>query len=201
MATITIPSGIRIESSTFGLRSYTQMFISASNQATQRIELAGARWIATYNLTLHKRAEIAELQAFLIKLRGQANTFYGYDPDAKTPRGVATGSPKVNGSSQTGTTLITDGWTASTTNILRIGDYIQVNNELKQIVQDVNSDSGGNATLTFEPPLRFSPADDDDITTSQASAIMRLSSDEIFWNVDKRNLYKIAFSGLEVIGL
>jgi len=201
MATLTIPSGIRIESSVFGLRSNTQIFISPLNQATQRIELSGAKWIVTYNLTLHKRAEIAELQSFLLRLRGQANTFFGFDPDAKTARGVATGTPKVQGGSQTGTSLITDGWTISTTGILKTGDYFTVNNELKQMVADVNSNVSGTATLTFEPPLRNAPVDNADIDVSQASAIMRMTSDEAIWDVDRRNLYKITFSGVEIIGL
>ncbi len=201
MATITLPSGIRFASSLFGLRSNTQIFVSPLNQATQRVELAGAKWVVTYNLTLHKRSEIAELQAFLLKLRGQANTFFGFDPDAKVARGTATGTPKVIGNDQTGTSLNTDGWTPSITGILKAGDYFSVNTELKQMVQDVNSDGGGASTLVFEPPIRNAPVDNADIGVSQASATMRLAGDEVLWDVDHRGLYKITFSGIEVLSI
>ena len=102
----------------------------------------------------------------------------------QTPRGIATGTPLVNGASQTGNTLVTDGWTTGITNIMRAGDYFHFDTptskrELKMITADVNSDGGGNATLTFEPPLRESPANNAALVVSSASCIMLLSADSV----------------------
>ena len=76
-----------------------------------------------------------------------------------------------------GTTLKTDGWGHSVTGILKAGDYFEVNDELKIITSDVNSDISGNADLLFEPSLRATITDNTAITTTQPKATMRLVDD------------------------
>lgn len=201
--TINIPSGIKIRTSRFGLLSNTRTFISPFNGVTQRLELAGARWMASYSLAPMNRTQFAEIQAFLLELRGRANTFYGYDPDAKTARGSAgstPGTPLVNGGSQTGTSLIIDGAPGGAASYLLAGDYFSVNDELKMITQTIPTDTSGDATLIFEPPLRESPADNAPITLSTASAIMHLTADDMaVWDANENSIYNISFSGAEAI--
>ena len=98
--------------------------------------------------------------------------------------GVATGTPLVNGASQDTTyaltkdsntqSLITDGWTNSTTGILKAGDVFTIANVyavnpvtkatlpfLKQFVVTADVNSGattGPATLTISPPMITSGA-------------------------------------------
>jgi hypothetical protein len=98
--------------------------------------------------------------------------------------GVATGTPLVNGASQTSTyadvkdtdtqSLVTDGWTASTTGILKAGDVITIAGVyavnpvtkatlgfLKQFVVTADVNSGattGPATLTISPAIITSGA-------------------------------------------
>lgn len=98
--------------------------------------------------------------------------------------GVATGTPLVNGASQTSTyanvkdtwtqTLNTDGWTNSTTGILKAGDVFTIANVyavnpvtkatlpfLRQFVVTADADSGastGPAALTISPPIITSGA-------------------------------------------
>jgi hypothetical protein len=98
--------------------------------------------------------------------------------------GVATGTPLVNGGTQAVTyatakdswsqTLVTDGWTNSTTNILRAGDVFTIANvfavnpntkvstgRLQTFTVLANADSGastGPATLTISPPIITSGA-------------------------------------------
>ncbi len=193
-----MPAGIPIKSARFGLQSNTQKHISPLNRTTQRIELPGARWTASYTLAPTKRSEVAAIQAFLIQLRGGANTFWGYDPSATSPRGTATGTPLVNGGSQVGTSLITDGWTPNITGILKAGDYIQVGTELKMLIADANSNGSGQATLLFEPPFRDSPADNAPIIISSASCVMCLvDDDQSAWDIDEALFYGIGFSAVE----
>jgi hypothetical protein len=86
--------------------------------------------------------------------------------------GAGGGTPLVNGASQTGASLITDGWTVSTA-ILKDGDIITIadvydinprtyesNGYLKQFVvtADVSSDAGGDATLAISPAIVTSGA-------------------------------------------
>lgn len=98
--------------------------------------------------------------------------------------GVATGTPLVNGASQDTTyalskdtdsqTLVTDGWTNSTTGILKAGDVFTIagvnsvnrrtradTGSLAQFVVLADADSGastGPATLTISPPIITSGA-------------------------------------------
>jgi hypothetical protein len=159
MALITMPS-MRVESSDFGIVYNNQTFTSPFTNQTQVRALAGAYWTASITTTLYLYTETRadEIKSFLNKLRGQLNTFELGDPDYTGAKGIATGAPVVSGAGQAGATLLTSGWTASQTGILKDGDYFKVNGELKRMVQDVNSDSSGVATLVFEPPLRQSPA-------------------------------------------
>lgn len=200
MTTITIPNKPGFRSSTFGLETNTQRFESPFSKYVQRQLLAGSRWKASYTLPRMNREQAAEWQAFFLQLEGGVNVFNGFDPDAKQPRGVATGSPLVAGGSQTGSSLTTDGWTASVTNILMAGDYISVNGELKMVTANASSNGSGEATITFKPALRASPDDNAVITVSNCTCTMILDSDvQAMWTADQNNIYsEITFTAHEV---
>lgn len=197
--TIYMPTTPGFRASKFGLETKTRQFESVSGYV-QRQQLGGARWRATYTLPMMTRAQAAAWQSFFLQLRGSVNTFWGFDPDAVVARGVATGSPLVNGADQTGYSLVTDGWTSSTTNILMAGDYFVVNNELKMITQNVNSDSGGNATLSFAPSLIASPANNAPISLSNPVCMMVLADDsQAQWESDYMGVFsEKTFAAFEV---
>ena len=198
MTVLSFPSGIQIRAARFGLQGNSQTFSSPLSGDTQTVAYPGARWVATFTLVPKKRDDMAEITAFLANLQGVAGRFYGYDPNATTPRGIATGTPLVNGASQTGKTLVTDGWTTSQTGILKAGDYFQVNGELKMVTADCNSDGSGNATISFTPALRDSPANNATITVTNPKCIMRLDSDDqSTWDVSESGFYDISFSATE----
>ncbi|MGE0270294.1 MAG: hypothetical protein AB7M05_08900 [Alphaproteobacteria bacterium] len=197
-----MPASPAFKTSKFGLRSNTITFESPLSGSVQTLEMPGARWTASYELPPMKRATAAAWQAFFVRLRGQAGRFYGYDPDARAPQGVATGTPLVNGASQTGSSLITDGWSVSVTGILKAGDYVAfdtgvTSRELHMVVEDVNSNASGEATLSIEPPIRISPADNAPIILSSASCVMMLATPESAWDANEMSVYGIAFEAVE----
>ena len=75
------------------------------------------------------------------------------------------GPPKVNGASQTGRSVITEGWNQSTV-AFKAGDYCKFANHDKvyTVCSDATADANGNVTLTIEPALVTSPANDSSIT-------------------------------------
>jgi hypothetical protein len=79
----------------------------------------------------------------------------------------------VNGAGQQGRTLNTDGWPLSTT-VLQAGQYVTINNQLLQLTENVTSNGSGVATLTFEPPVRVSPADNAAIEYKNPYCLMYL---------------------------
>lgn len=183
MTTLSFPSLSRPTPASvdWALVGNTQAFASPLSGAVQTLELPSPRWRFAMEFRNLLEPDAALLQAFLVQLRGRSGRFYMHNMARSAPRGVATGTPLVNGAAQTGNTLATDGWPPSTTGILKAGDFFGVNGELKMLVADASSNVSGQATLTFEPPLRASPADNAAITTSQPTATFMLDEDAMRW--------------------
>ncbi len=180
MAILDFPSNFPLPAGmTFRLRPNTQSMTSPLTQSVQTVELPGARWMASITWADLTGEEHRIIKAWLAQLRGQAGRFRLHDLTHPTPAGTgATGAITVSGAGQAGGTLSTTGWPVSTSGLLLPGDYIGVNGELKLITLNATSNSSGVATLTFEPPLRASPADGAAITLDQPSAVFRLANDE-----------------------
>jgi len=130
------------------------------------------------------RADAATFVAALLSLQGQRGTFIFGDPAWTSPRGVATGTPLVNGNNQTGTALNTKGWSNSTANILRAGDWIQIGTgatrQLCMVLGDASSDGSGNATVNLFPRIRTAFANNTAITTASPTGVWRMIDDGQF---------------------
>lgn len=167
---------------------------------TQVQEYQGQAWLADVTLPFLTRAQAEPWHAWLLALNGSVGTFLLGDPLATLPQGAATGTPLVNGGSQTGKILVTDGWNPSVTNILKAGDYIQIANRLYKIMQDVSSDGSGNASLDIFPRLRESPADNTSIVTVSPKGLFRLiNNTNTVINSDEGQLYSFSFQAEEAI--
>ena len=203
MTTYSMPTTPGFASASFGLKSNTQTFTSPLSGAQQVVELTGARWYATYTLPPLTTAQAGEWLDFLTKLRGQANTFYGFDPARTSAQGALGGTPLVNGATQTGNSLVTDGWSASVTGVMKAGDYLAYNTassrSLHMVVADANSDGAGNATFTVEPSIRVSPSNNQAIITASASCVMRLTADAVTWNETTAQTFGITISAEEAL--
>lgn len=182
MAILNFPSAMPLPSSNeWLLRSRTQHSISELDGTVQTIALPGAYWFCTVSYTTLNATRWRALEAFLASLEGAAGRFYFGPQHAKTPVGTGAGTPLVQGASQTGSSLITDGWTPSSA-ILKAGDYFHFDvsgkRELKIVTSDVTANGSGVATIAFKPPIRTSPADNAPIVTSSPSCVMMLADDD-----------------------
>lgn len=195
---LTMPTSPGIQVSKFGVQFRNKVFRSM-NETVQVAKEPGDLWVYEFRLPKMTRAQAAAWQAWGMKLQGRFGTFYAADPDATTARGVGTGTPLVNGASQVGTSIITDGWTISQTGILIAGDYIEIEDELYMVTDDANSDGSGNATFNISPaiPAGNAPADNAAITVSSAQAIFRLTSDDMIWDVDALSIYGMTFKAIQ----
>ena len=113
----------------------------------------GQIWALDVEYAPLARAEAEALVAALCSLNGREGTFLFGDSANKTPRGTGAGTPLVNGASQTGEDLSTDGWTASVSGILKAGDWIGLGSgstsRLYKVLADATSNASGAATLTL----------------------------------------------------
>ena len=196
---LTMPAGL--QSARFELLSNTAAHISPRTKASQVVERQGALWRANFQIKPVKRANAAAWTAFFTSLRGMFGTFYGFDPAATTPLGSAPGTPIVKGASQTGHSLITDGWGLSESDIMKAGDYFQLGTWYHMVVVDADSDGvgTGESTLEIEPQLRASPADNASIVTASPKMIMRLGGNVVGWDEDVAQIYGFSFSAIENI--
>jgi len=171
--------------------------------AGQAFAYSGQMWQADITLPPMKRADAEQWVAWLLSLRGQLGTFLMGDPNGATARGAATGTPLVNGGSQTGGSLVIDGAATSVTGWLKAGDYIQLGSNgsstLHKVLADVNSDSSGNVTLDIWPHIRTAPADNATVTVSNAKGLFRLSSNEQAWSVNEAAIYGMTFAAMEAV--
>lgn len=166
-------------------------------------EHAGEWWIMEGTLPPMTRAQAEPWRAFLTALRGPVGTFYMGEKLGKTARGIATGTPKVNGANAAGVkTLNTKGWTASQTGILKAGDYLQVGSgttqRLHRVLVDANSDGSGLAAVEIFPCLREALADDAVITISSCKGVFRLTQVNEDTDAAARMVY-LGFAAIEAI--
>lgn len=166
----------------------------------------GAGWEADISLPAMKREDAEAWVAFLLRLRGQYGTFLLGDPNCVTPRGSAAsapGTPLVAGGSQTGDELNIDGLPVSATGYLKAGDYIQLGSgataTLHKVLEDVDSNASGEATLNIFPSIKSSPSDNSAVTVSNAKGNFRLNSNETMWDINEAAIYGITFGAVEAV--
>jgi hypothetical protein len=201
---LTFPTNKKVGPITFRPRSIVATLPSVFTGATQAQKHQGQWWEFEAGLPRMLRADAEIWISFFLSLNGKQGTFLFGDPNGATPRGIATGTPLVNGASQTGDLLITDGWTFSQTGILKQGDYISLGSgtttRLHKIIEaDVNSDGAGNATLRLWPDIRESPANNAVITVSDCKGVFRLASNEMPFGISAPNLYAVTIAGVEAL--
>mgnify|MGYP003151179512 CR=1 FL=1 len=191
---------------TFRIRRVIDQSVSPFSGITQTFKHTGEWWEAEIQLPPMKQAVAKTWVASLVSLRGVSGQMLLGDWDARTPNGTASssaGTPLVNGGSQTGNLLAIDGATANQTGYLKAGDYIQIGSGLTSrlhlVVEDANTDSSGNTTLSIEPALRSSPADDTTITVSNPKGVFRLVDNVTEWETNAISVYGISFAVTEYL--
>lgn len=172
----------------------SRQFVSPLTGAIQTAQRGGTRWRATLTFDNLTGADRAVMQAFLSQLQATANNFFLTD-HSYTRRADGAGTPRVNGASQTGNQLTTDGWTSGTYAFLR-GDLFTVNGELKMAVADATI-SAGAATVDFVPELREAPDDNSTLTISAPTGIFRLESPISGWTNQPGVFSTFSFEAIE----
>ena len=203
---LTFPTHTGVRSANFIARNVVGNTLSPFTLTQQVQKGQGQRWEADISLPLMKREDAEQWISFFVKLNGSYGTFLMGDPNAATPRGSASttaGTPVVNGASQTGDELDIDGLPVSTTGYLKAGDYIQLGtgatSKLYKVLDDVDTNASGEATLTIWPDLRSSPADDATVVVSGAKGLFRLSTNVSDWQINEAGFYQISFGAAEAL--
>jgi hypothetical protein len=228
---IDFPTDVGLTDAVLRIRTSNARSQSPFTLSEQIYSWAGQRWEIEAQLPRMKRAEAEIYHCFLAKLKGRQGTFTMYVPSGKSPRGVYEqtstdnllteagdhlrtesndniviefgSSIVVKGGSQTGNTLVVDGFGANQTNVLRCGDFFQLgtgsNTRLYKILNDVNSDAAGSATLDIFPNLRSSPDDNEALILDNPKGLFRLATNEVDMPSDFINTFTVSFTAVEAI--
>ncbi len=189
---LSLPSNLTPSATTWYAANVVAQSLSPFSMKSQTLSYGGEAWRAEISLDPMPRTEVGDWLAFLTALRGKHGTFLLGNELTKTPQGTGAGSPLVNGASQTGYSLVTDGWTPSS-NVLKPGDFIQIDNSLYMNLVNVTASGGGAATLDIWPSLR-GHADNATIITSNPKCLMRLADNvQTIIDTPQTSLFSISF--------
>jgi hypothetical protein len=198
-----LPTNIGFAQITLRAVNQTSTTMSPFTYKQQIYNHSGQRWEAECQVPPLKRDDAEEWIAWLLSMRGQGGTFLMGDPLGATARGTLGGTPVVNGAAQIGASLNIDGCTVSVTNWLKAGDYIQLGAAstatLHKILQDVNTNASGQATLDIWPSMRTAPTDGATVIISNAVGRFRLNSGQQDWSINNISSYGITFAAVEAI--
>ena len=181
-------SSIKITSISPTLTSVTH---SLKRQARQR---GGQRWALELDYPPMTRAEFAPLFAFSVAQKGQYQTFTYQPPIYSDTSGTATGTLLVNnasGYSVGDSTVATDGLTGT----LKAGDFIKFAGHDK--VYMLTAD--GSTTLTIEPPLNDTVADDEAITYTDVPFTVAFVKDSQSFGRGAADLHDFSISLVEIV--
>jgi hypothetical protein len=149
------------------------------------------------------RVDYEAVVGFLGALNGKYGTFLFGDRNAKTPQGMATGTPLVNGAvAALNNQITTKGWTALVNGILKAGDYMQITTaggpqRLYKLLFDMNSDASGHATAIVFPTVREALTDALAITLNNTAGTFRLMENSSEWKIARSRSTAISFKARE----
>lgn len=169
------PSDLIPLETTISLVQPSFSFESEFTGVEQNVYHPGARWLIEMSFNTLTEAKWRRLSVFLNNLQGKAGVcaITDHSRDGSPTKGT----PYVSGDNQTGRQLVTAGWLPKRL-VMKLGDLITVNDELKELNEDVWSDINGAATFSFNPPLRKSPPNAEPIITLSPYVLVKLDMDQ-----------------------
>ncbi len=155
---------------------------SAFTGSVQIQKFEAEYWSGTFRFPKLERVNGEIVSAFLSKLRGPEGTFLLPDTSNPLPRGTAAtviSSPVLEGSGQIGATVSVRNAPVSETGWLLEGDMIQIGTgnsaHLYKVLDQVDSDGSGLASINIWPTIRQPNVDGDPITTTDPKGLFFLN--------------------------
>jgi len=191
------PAPVSIE-----VQSIEPTLVSVANNLRRQVRSRGGqRWLFKCSFPPLARAEFDPIFAFSIAQRGQFETFTWVPTTIGTTRGSSSETPVVNAALAAGVSTGTvDGLTASTSNILRSGDFFKFSGHTKvyMATADMSSNGSGVATINFAPRLDSAVADDETLTIASVPFQVAFGSDVRQYTTDASAYYQYEIDLVEV---
>ena len=166
---------------TLGIKSIQNTIISKSVSGKRLVrQIDNQRFAFTVQIITGTRSSTyGELMAFIMKQRGQKETFTIIPPELEDARGNESDTVLVNGVHAVGdTTIAMDGHHNDNPHAFKAGDFLKFASHSKvyMVVADVQASSNA-STVTIEPPLLVALANDSVVTYDNVPFTVALTSD------------------------
>ena len=166
---------------TLGIKSIQNTIISKSVSGKKLArQIDNQRFGFTIRIITGTRSDVyGELMAFIMKQRSSKENFTIIPPEIEDARGNETNTVLVNGVHAVGdTTIAMDGHHNDNPHAFKAGDFIKFasHNKVYMIVADVQASSNA-STVTIEPPLLQTVADDSIVTYDNVPFTVHLTTD------------------------
>ena len=166
---------------TLGIKSIQNTIISKSVSGKKLArQIDNQRFGFTIRIVTGTRSDVyGELMAFIMKQRSSKENFTIIPPEIEDARGNETNTVLVNGVHAVGdTTIAMDGHHNDNPHAFKAGDFIKFASHSKvyMIVADVQASSNA-STVTIEPPLLQTVADDSIVTYDNVPFTVHLTTD------------------------
>jgi hypothetical protein len=94
-----------------------------------------------------------------------------------------------------------DGFNASTTGVLKAGDFIKFANDTKiyMVTADADSNASGEADISIEPPLQDAVVNNEAVTVNKPSFKVALVQDDVLYSTDASGFFSLSFDVREVL--
>ena len=201
---LNLPTAAGISRVVFSAKSVVGVTESPFSFNQQVFRHSGQRWKAQVTLPPLTQDQGEEWASFLLRLRGRFGTFLLGDPASETARGSAgqtPGSPIL--SADNGDSINITGAPASATGYLKAGDYIQIGAggtaRLYKVLEQVNTNGFGAATLNIWPAFRENAPLGSSIIVNNARGLFRLSSNQTDWVINTARTYGVTFAAEEAL--
>lgn len=173
--------------------NYNNVRSQTRSGRTQVRNVGTGYWTFTARYPRLTREKFAPVMAFLAGTKGGADSFSITPPVISDSRGDATGSLLANGAHSAGDrTIAMDGITGT----IKAGDFIKFaqHDKVYMVVNDFSS-----GTMTIEPGLVESVADNEAVTYNSVPFKMRMARDVQQFRVAGYEQYQVELDLIEVI--
>lgn len=192
---VALPSAPGLRSVEWTMNDSVTAMPSPFSLQSQLQDWMADRWEASATLPPMARPQAALWMAWMGELRGMGGCFYLGDPLGRTPQGNPAGLPLVNGANASGAaSLNTKGWMASRFGLLLPGDYLQIGVRLHLVLDRVDSDATGHASISIWPRIREAQADGAAVKIANAQGLFRLSDNARKFTAAETKLFGISFA-------
>ena len=187
MTTLSFPA-VAVQNMTMRLNRVVAVSESPYTLDTQVYAHQGARWEAEVSLPPLDHDQARPVEAFIIGLKGRENTFtFGNPLHTSTLANNTVSSAAVRAE----TFELGSGTVA-----VAAGTYFELNNYLYMVTQDKVANE---ATLNFQPPLRFAVSSSQVVKYNLPKTIWRMTSNDVGWSLSSDSQYGFTFACLEAL--